>query len=74
MSRGSAVSSLGLVVLFAGCRFPELPVIGEDAGDAPQADALIDAPPSSDAVDASIDAVDARPVRRWSRTARPPTW
>ncbi len=63
MSRGSAVSSLGLVVLFAGCRFPELPVIGEDAGDAPQADALIDAPPSSDAVDASIDAVDARPVR-----------
>ena len=34
MSRGSAVSSLGLVVLFAGCRFPELPVIGEDAGDA----------------------------------------
>ena len=63
MSRGFAVSSLGLVVLFAGCRFPELPVIGEDAGDAPEADALIDAPPSSDAVDAAIDAVDARPVR-----------
>lgn len=56
MSRGLAVSSLGLVVLFAACRFPELPVIGEDASDGPEDGAPIDTPPSGDATDAPTDA------------------
>lgn len=63
MSRGRVVSSFGLAVLFVGCRFPELPVIGEDASDGPADSAPIDTPPVGDAVDAPIDAVDARPVR-----------
>ena len=57
MLRGLAASSFGLVVLLAGCRFPELPVIGEDASDGPQDGATIDTPPNSDAVDAPIDPV-----------------
>ena len=63
MSRGRVVSSFGLAVLFVGCRFPELPVIGEDASDGPADGAPIDTPPVGDATDAPIDAVDARPVR-----------
>lgn len=63
MPRGRVVSSLGLAVLFVGCRFPELPVIGEDASDGPADGAPIDTPPLGDATDAPIDAVDARPVR-----------
>ncbi len=63
MSRGRVVSSLGVALLFVGCRFPELPVIGEDASDGPADGAAIDTPPLGDATDAPIDAVDARPVR-----------
>lgn len=57
MLRGAAATFAGFVLLFAGCRFPELPVIGEDAGgDAAVADGAIDGPP----LDAEVD---ARPVR-----------
>jgi hypothetical protein len=55
---------VGLSILVAGgCRFPELPIIGEDASDDPADSATIDTPTPLDATDAPVDAVDARPVR-----------
>lgn len=45
MLRGAAATFAGFVLLFAGCRFPELPVIGEDAGGDAANDGSVDGPP-----------------------------
>ena len=45
MLRGTAATFAGFVLVFAGCLFPELPLIAEDAGSDAANDGSVDGPP-----------------------------